>query len=89
MKVFRGAVRLRPGLVSAVIATAVLSLSACTGTGRFSAPAICEAAGGRYVDGTCARQSSPGELAAQQWCETHGGVYLDGEDYCAFGEGGP
>lgn len=89
VKVFWDAVRLRPGLVSAVVASAVLSLSACARTGRFSATAICARAGGDYVDGTCARRSSPGELAAQQWCETHGGVYLAAEDYCAFGEGGP
>jgi hypothetical protein len=79
----------RPGLLSAVVASVVLSLSACSGTGRFSATAICARAGGDYVDGTCARRARPGELAAQQWCETHGGVFLNAEDYCAFGEGGP
>jgi hypothetical protein len=24
-----------------------------------------------------------------EWCEAHGGVYLRGQDYCAFGRGGP
>jgi hypothetical protein len=89
MKAFSGAIPFGPGLVSAVVVSVVLSLSACSGTGRFSATAICARAGGDYVDGTCARRSSPGQLAAHQWCETHGGVYLDAEDYCAFGEGGP
>jgi len=69
-------------LVTAVIAVVVL-LSGCAGT---SGTAICEAAGGRYAGGTCAR-SIPGQQAAQERCKTHGGVYLGGQDTCAFGMG--
>jgi len=66
MKVFWDAVRLRPGLVSAVVASAVLSLSACARTGRFTAPPrSAQERVATNVDGTCARRSSPGELAAQ------------------------
>jgi len=72
----------------ALIVTAVLALSACAGSGRFSARAICERAGGDYKGSTCEHHTTPEELAAQQWCETHGGVYvaLDG---CELGSGGP
>jgi hypothetical protein len=75
-------------LPSAVMVIAILALSACTGSGPFSATAICERAGGDYVGNTCAHRWTPAELAARQWCETHGGVYLQG-DGCEFGEGGP
>jgi hypothetical protein len=75
-------------LLGAVIVSAVLTLSACTGTGRFSATAICERSGGDYVAGTCEHRWTPDELAAKQWCETHGGVFL-GHDSCEFGSGGP
>ncbi len=68
---------------------AVLALSACTGTGRFSAAAICERAGGDYVGNTCQHRWTPAELAAKQWCETHGGVYSVGDGGCQLGSGGP
>jgi len=72
-----------------LIAAAILLLSACTGTGEFSAAAICETSGGRWAKGTCAHVWTPTELATRQWCETHGGVYLTGDDECVFGTGGP
>ena len=73
-------------LLGAVFVTTVSLLSACTGTGRFSAAAICARSGGDYVGLTCQHHWTPEELAAQQWCETHGGVYLQG-DGCELGEG--
>ena len=79
--------RLRLGLLSAVTAMAIVSLSACAGTGEVSA--ICEAAGGDYVGGTCAHRWTEAQLAAKRWCETHGGVYLAGDHVCAYGRGGP
>jgi hypothetical protein len=87
MKVSSEPRRLRLGLLSAVIATAALSLSACTGTGGVSA--ICEAAGGDYVGRACAYRWTPEQLAAREWCETHGGRYLGGDFVCAYGRGGP
>jgi hypothetical protein len=75
-------------VVGTLVVTAVLALSACSGTGRFSATAICERSGGDYVGHTCAHHSTPAEIAAQQWCETHGGVYVAG-DGCELGSGGP
>jgi hypothetical protein len=75
------------GVLSAVIVTASLIFSACTGAGRFSATAICERAGGDYVGGTCEHRWTPAERAAQQWCETHGGVFLS-HDRCELGSGG-
>jgi len=77
-----------PGLLSALIVTAGLTLSACTAAGPFSATAICERSGGDYVGRTCEHRWTPAELAAQQWCETHGGVYL-AHDRCEWGSGGP
>jgi len=74
------------GVLSALIATAVLSFSACTG--GFNARAVCERLGGDYVGATCQHHSTPAELAAQQWCETHGGVYV-AADGCELGSGGP
>jgi len=74
------------GVLHALIVTAVLALSACTG--RFSATAVCERLGGDYVGGTCQHHSTPAEVAAQQWCETHGGVYV-ADDGCELGSGGP
>jgi len=88
MNPFSHAGRAHAALLGAVFVTAVLLLSACTGTGRFSAAAICERSGGDYVGHTCEHHWTPTELAAQQWCETHGGVYLQGNG-CEFGEGGP
>ena len=76
------------GALTAVLVTAVLAVSACTSTGRFSATAICERSGGQLVGFTCEHQSTPAEMAAERWCETHGGVYLQ-DDGCEFGEGGP
>ena len=73
-----------PGLLSALIVTAGLTLSACTAAGPFSATAICERSGGDYVGRTCEHRWTPAELAAQQWCETHGGVYL-AHDRCEWG----
>jgi hypothetical protein len=75
------------GVLSAVIVTAGLTLSAC-GTGRFSATAICERSGGDYVGSTCEHRWTPAELAAQQWCETDGGVFL-AHARCEWGSGGP
>ncbi len=69
---------------SAALAAALLSLAGCALNGT----AICEAAGGTYVGGTCSRWG-PRQRAAQEMCESNGGVYLTGEDRCAFGEGGP
>jgi hypothetical protein len=74
------------GVRRALIVTAVLALSACTG--RFSATAVCERLGGDYVGGTCQHRSTPAEVAAEQWCETHGGVYV-ADDGCELGSGGP
>ena len=79
--------KISPGVLSAVIVTAGLTLAAC-GTGRFSATAICERAGGDYVGGTCEHHWAPAEMAAQQWCQTHGGVYLV-DAGCEWGSGGP
>jgi hypothetical protein len=76
------------GLLSAVAFTGVLALSACTGSGRFSAKAVCERLGGDYVGSTCQHHTTAEELAAQQWCETHGGVYV-ADDGCELGSGGP
>jgi len=76
------------GVLSAVIVTAALGLSACTATGRFSAQAICEKAGGDYVGYTCEHHSTPAELAAEEWCQTHGGVWVT-NDGCELGSGGP
>jgi hypothetical protein len=76
------------GVLRALIVTVVLALSACTGSGRFSATAVCERLGGDYVGGTCEHHTTPEELAAQQWCETHGGVYVAGNG-CVLGSGGP
>ena len=73
-------------LLGTVVAVA-LSLSACSGTGRFSATAICERSGGHYDGGTCEHESSPEALATKQWCQTHGGVYLDGNETCEWGYG--
>ena len=73
--------------MSAVIVTAILSLSACTG--GFSATATCEAAGGEWVGGACSHRWTQEELAAKQWCETSGGAYLVLQNHCAFGMGGP
>jgi hypothetical protein len=75
------------GVVGGIIVAAILPLSACSGTGRFSATAICERSGGRYVERTCERESSPEELATKQWCQTHGGVYLSGNETCEWGYG--
>jgi len=76
------------GLLRALIVTAVLALSACSSSGRFSATAVCERLGGDYVGGTCQHHSTQAELAAQQWCETNGGVYV-AADGCELGSGGP
>jgi len=76
------------GVLRALIVTVVLALSACTGSGRFSATAVCERLGGDYVGGACEHHTTPEERAAQQWCETHGGVYVAG-DGCELGSGGP
>jgi hypothetical protein len=75
-------------VLRALVVTAVLALSACAGSGRFSATAVCERLGGDYVGGTCEHHTTPEELAAQQWCETHGGVYV-ADDGCELGSGGP
>jgi hypothetical protein len=60
-------------------------LSACD-TAELSR--ICQNAGGRYTTGGC-DASTPAQQAARDWCETAGGVYLAGQEYCAFGHGGP
>src|SRR5262245_2282850 len=65
-----------------VAAGLALTLSACAGGGV----AICEAAGGQYVGGTCSGWTSALEVA-KEWCETHGGVFLAGQNTCAFGLG--
>ena len=71
---------------SALIVTAVLSLSACTG--GLNARAVCERLGGDYVGATCQHHLTQAEVEAQQWCETHGGVYV-ADDGCELGSGGP
>jgi hypothetical protein len=68
-------------LLSIAIAALTLALSSCASTA-----AICEASGGKYVEGTCTL-SSPDRLALKQWCETQGAVYLSGPNVCVRGEG--
>jgi hypothetical protein len=62
MNPFSDAGRAHPALLGAVFVTA--SRAACTGTGRFSAAAICERSGGDYVGHTCEHYWTPAELAA-------------------------
>jgi hypothetical protein len=88
MNPFSDAGRAHPAVLGAVFVTAALVLSACTGTGRFSAAAVWERSGRDYVGHTCEHHWTAAEPAAQQWCETPGDAYLQG-DGCEFGEGGP
>jgi hypothetical protein len=71
--------------LSVTVVALMLVLSACSTAQLIR---ICENAGGRYTNGGC-DTSTPAKQAARDWCETHGGVYLAGQEYCAFGEGGP
>ena len=71
--------------LSVTVVALMLLLSACT-TAQLCR--ICQNAGGRYTTEGC-DASTPAQQAARDWCETHGGVYLAGQEYCAFGEGGP
>jgi hypothetical protein len=68
-----------------ILIAALAMLGGCVAGGG----SLCEAAGGRYEAGTCAR-SSPELQAAQDRCQASGGVYLGGQDRCAVGaNGGP
>jgi hypothetical protein len=76
MKLLSDSIRFRLGVVSAIIAAAMLSLSACAGTGR--------------LGGTGASQLSADEAQRlEAECEAQGAVYLQGEGICDVGEGGP
>ena len=79
--------QVRRALSGGIVVAAMLSLSACSGTGSFSATVICEHSGGSYIGGTCEHRWSEQELATKQWCETHGGVYLSGNQRCEWGFG--
>jgi len=71
--------------VSRVIAIggALLLVSACaSGPHRHSAQSICEAAGGKYSQGTC--NPGPAPVAGRQMCEKMGAWWIEELQQCDF-----
>jgi hypothetical protein len=66
-----------------IVMALVMSSAGCSGKMKFSSKALCENAGGKYLQSTCQPGTS---TKAADMCEAHGGVYLAGEDNCIIFE---